>query len=272
MDENIRSLEEKSSSLLAELETWFLKREETITEIKKILAEMAEHNKNVKIASITGGSVSLAGSAVSIVGAVMLFSPFAPVGIGLLIGGGVAAGVGGVTSAGANITHLIIEKLKRDGTKGKIENDAEQMKRIVEKMEEINELYKKLQEEIPDDTLRRQAVNKLPSSVKHLLQLGFSGFTGIKAGLKIFKFSGTVQVFTTTGKALGYSTKLVAGKIGLGAIGVVLSAVEIGYNAHGLIKKTKSVTEEQLEEWLSKLQEELEYFKEFKKSISDSEK
>ena len=270
MDENIRSLEEKSSSLLAELETWILKREETITEIKNVLAEMAEYNKNVKIASITGGSVSLAGSAVSIVGAFMLFSPFAPV--GLLIGGGVAAGVGGVTSAAANITHLIIEKLKRDGTKGKIENDAEQMKRIVEKMEEINELYKKLQEEIPDDTLRRQAVNKLPSSVKHLLQLGFSGFTGIKAGLKIFKFSGTVQVFTTTGKTLGYSTKLVAGKIGLGAIGVVLSAVEIGYNAHGLIKKTKSVTEEHLEEWLSKLQEELEYFKEFKKSLSDSEK
>ena len=266
MDQSIRGLEEiqeKSDILSRELEKWFQTRENTINIIKNILTELAEHHRNVKIASITGGSVSLVGYILSTIGAVMLFTPVAAAGLGLLIAGGVVAGAGGVTSAGANITKLIIEKLKKRDIRQKIETDAEQLEKIREIISKVDELITEMQD-LSDAGALRSAIQNVPPSIKNLIQLSSNGFTGITAA---FLLLGRTVPFDDIGqvavKTLAYSTRLAVGKVSLGAIGLILSVIEIGYYAHGLRKQTKSVTEKQLMEWLTQLEKELESFREF---------
>ena len=246
-------MEEKVFRLVTELKVWILKREATIKEIKNILEELAMHNKNVKIASISGGSVSLVGSVLCTVGAGLLFSPLAPVGIGLLIGGGVTAGVGGATSLGASITHLIIEKLREKDTKGIIENDAKQSEILCNTVKEIEEYFNTSTSKVSAPLVIRGLVG--------------GASTSVNVGMELLRFRGVLQA---AGKTFGQTTKFAVGKIGLGAIGVVLSTVEIGYYAHGLRMKTKTVTEKELKKCVSKLEEELECIKkELDKALSD---
>ena len=105
----IQVFERKKATLQRLVNDWKMNRARLIDELSEIADRIEKNNKNSRIARLTGASASVAGTTMTVVGAVE-----APLtlgaSLGLTIGGGTLAAAGGVTTAGSSLTDHFLRR------------------------------------------------------------------------------------------------------------------------------------------------------------------
>ncbi|MCG8626151.1 MAG: hypothetical protein MJE68_29660, partial [Proteobacteria bacterium] len=91
------------------LQKWISIREDTIQQIHNTIENLKFHHRNVNISRITGSTTSIVGSGMALWSIVMAPAT-AGLSLFLTVGGTALALAGGVTTAGASIADVVIQK------------------------------------------------------------------------------------------------------------------------------------------------------------------
>ena len=132
----------------------FDKRVLTITKLNEIIEELHETHHNVNISKVVGSSVGIFGGALSFLGVVLTPVSFGT-SLGLTIVGSGIAATGGLVTTGAGLAETIISKSKMNEAQDAISADSSQ----VEAVKKQFELFERISEKIMNAIEKCQSSN-----------------------------------------------------------------------------------------------------------------
>ena len=132
------------NAFLPDYERWLKMRNDSIAKLEELADDLDIHHKNINIANSTGSGIGAAGGVLAIAGAVLsavtfgLTVPVAATGIAVAVSGG-------FTLSGAILVEHGITKHHRSNAQKIYDNDMKQTEQIVQSLNEISKLTKKLE-------------------------------------------------------------------------------------------------------------------------------
>lgn len=224
----IEEFERENKKLQNLNDAWTTNRRELIDELEKIANEIHKDSKNTRISRLAGCSASIVGSALIITGAVA-----APLtmgaSLGLTIAGGVLAGSGTATAAGASLTNYFLRKTN-------VKRVEELVKQDEKRTEELRIQYGKVEtvaQELHKDS-------KFFAGKNGFQFVGAPGMAGWKVGSQLSKIPGPEEIAF---KIFGTATKVVL----IGAIALCI-VVDIWTLVADSIKVHKNSVNEVVED------------------------
>jgi hypothetical protein len=184
------SIEELCRKFDSALQQWISIREATMQQIYNTIENLKYHHKNVNISRVTGSSTSIIGNVMAIWGIVMAPAT-GGLSLSLTVGGAALGFAGGMTSAGASIADILIQK-------SNVQQAQQQLTRDYEHLYAISALAIAIQSKIDEEHERQQCQDI--STAELLVKLGLALTQGIfrvsNVGIKI------AEVFATTFAAM----------------------------------------------------------------------
>lgn len=114
-----------------------VKRKLTVQLLRSLADEIQKHHKNVNIATLTGASASLVGIGLMIGGSIAAFFTFGASLIVTVVGAGIAA-AGGVTAGGSALAEYLLSKSNVKVLQKALDDDREMVEKIEELHRKIN--------------------------------------------------------------------------------------------------------------------------------------
>ena len=161
--------------------------------------------EDIKTQEIAVNSAKTVGTAASVIGAILLFTPLAPAGIAALAGGGAAI-------VATSIGDYIATQVKDSSLKDEISSDKELADKLKEELEAANEVIERLMDQY--DLTKDQATVIVFSSIKN-------GGQVIIAGVQIFQSVEQIREIAYLSKAL----------VDLGKIGAFVEETTVALTA-----------------------------------------
>ena len=180
----------------------FDKRTRTILKLNEIIVELNETHHNVNISKVVGSSVGLAGGVVSVFG--IALAPFSfGTSLGLTIVGSGIAATGGLVTTGAGLAETLISKSKTTEAQAAISADnlqVEAVKKQFELFERVSEKITKAIEECRPhnntflgmlkhawDDFKQCKLGSAAIFLWYLLNLGKGALRAVAAGWDLFQ-------------------------------------------------------------------------------------
>ena len=288
------SIDDLCNKFFTVLQQWNSIREDTIQQIHNTIEKLNFHHRNVNVSRIGGSTISIVGSAMAI-GGVIMAPATAGLSLGLSFGGTALAVAGGVTTAGASIADVLIQK-------SNVQDAQQQLIRDYEQLYVISALAIAIQSKVGDDLERQQ--HQDISTAELLAGLGLALTQGVfrasSLGIKVaelfattfaaIKAGGAVPARVAFSESLG---KLVGGTIGgllgrtvgkslapeaaragsivvkgLAKAGVALNLITIPFDIYEIVRSSSSLANGSETDAVKELSQIVEQLEEEKEAIA----
>ena len=264
LSDKLKNFKNSKAEIRMLIKQWVPKREKSISNLINLVNEMDNHHENCNISNVVGSSVSLVGGIFSIIGGIASF-PFTAGTSAVLVAGGISCmTAGGITAGGASITDALIIKSKCKSARELIDNDFEELKKLLEKINEFKIDFENLMEEVLLNYKKynQHIKEQLENSKMEQFRIGFSG---VQIAWDIF--SGLYDLYSLFGSGkLNEVLKenFQCGKniyTGLIAFGMILDVWNIISTTIDLCKGSKTDAGKELLRFTDQLEKQKEDFK-----------
>jgi hypothetical protein len=131
---------DKNNTSLSDLQeivnAWIERRQEVISHLKQLVADLNINHRRVQIASVVGSTTALVGSAISAIGFGLAFFTFGS-SLTLTLGGAAIAGAGGITAAGAQLFDWSVGLKKAKIIQQQLNEDADLYNKMAQKLHDL---------------------------------------------------------------------------------------------------------------------------------------